>query len=338
MFDSKACVYYGTHLAQDGQIDSALDWYNHAIEVDGLYSPAWWRRSMLMLLKGDYHAWPQYAWHTNSQMSHPNMGWYKRHFHGPLWDGKPLDGKRIFIHNDQGIGDCIQFMRYAKKLKEMGGKVILECGNDMRELALTCDGVVETVERDTTPEYDCHCSVMFLPTYFGISDHVYPYSDGYLKIPSKQTEVAEVIGMYGDAYKVGVCWRGNAKHAEDKARSTTPEMFESLRMDGVELFSLQKNELGTSLRNTGILLRDWTDTASAIGALDVVVTVDTSVAHLAGALGKPVWLLLAQFPDWRWGLFGSTSKWYNSMRVFRQYQMFEWGKVFEDVRDCIARR
>jgi tetratricopeptide (TPR) repeat protein/glycosyltransferase involved in cell wall biosynthesis len=323
---------------EDGEYDQALEHYQHVISLDPGNRNANWNLALIWLLRGDFErGWKQFEWRKRLQSVVFDHGDYGAN----EWTGDPLNGRSILLHSEQGIGDAIQFVRYAAELVRHGaGRVVIECPWPIVPLLTGVAGVDAVFARGTPlPSYDLHANMMSLPGLLGTTLSTIPDRVPY--IPSEPrpvvTRVASAAGL-----KVGFCWAGNPGHARDFLRSAPVEEFLALAATpGTTFFSLQKGTAAESalaaaglspVVNLAADLTDFRDTAAAIDALDLVITVDTSVAHLAGALGKPTWLLLPRVPDFRWMLEREDSPWYPTMRLFRQGTARDWQPVFERVR------
>jgi hypothetical protein len=262
----------------------------------------------------------------------------------PLWDGSSFEGRRLLVHYEQGFGDNIQFCRYLPMVKGRGGTVIFECKRPLVGLFRGFEGVDELIEGafSVRPSVSCvfHISLLDLPGIFGtVLEHI-PAKVPYIRADCEKA--AYWRGRLGvEDFKVGIVWAGRPTHENDRERSCGPEHFAVLSEVGVvRLYGLQKdeasarlNELSGRMRltNLGGELNDFTDTAAVIEELDLVISVDTAVLHLAGAMGKCVWGLLPFVPDWRWMSERADSPWYPTMRLFRQKRPGQWGEVFERV-------
>ncbi|HXG11259.1 MAG TPA: tetratricopeptide repeat protein [Gemmataceae bacterium] len=304
--------------------------------------------SMVWLRMGDFErGWPEYEWRWRCGELTP------RSFPQPRWDGAPLHGRTILLHAEQGLGDAIQFIRYAALVKERGGRVVVECSRPLVSLLRRCPGVDEVVARGATlPVFDVHAPLLSLPGIFRTTLNTIPARVPYLFADPEQEqrrrrELEAIPGL-----KVGIAWQGNPKHREDRRRSVPLERFESLaQVPGVRLVSLQKGPGADQLRelrgrfeviDLGPQMQEesWTltDTAAVVANLDLVVSVDTAVAHLAGAMGMPVWVALPFASDWRWLLNREDSPWYPTMRLFRQTRPGDWDGVFQRLTEALRER
>jgi hypothetical protein len=256
-----------------------------------------------------------------------------------------LSGRRILVHDEQGYGDTIQFARYLPLVKSRGGYVILETREALAKLLSGFVGIDELVIRsdDRRPDTACdvHIPLLSLPMLFNTLPDTVPGVTPYLHAEPEKAAFWETRTR-GDGLNVGIVWAGNPNHQNDAQRSCPPEHFAPLfSLEGVRFFSLQigvdPRQKETLFQNYPIIdtedgLKDFADTAGLIHHLDLIISVDTAVVHLAGAMGKPVWVLLPMIPDWRWLLDRSDSPWYPSARLFRQKRRGEWEPVIREVR------
>jgi hypothetical protein len=263
-----------------------------------------------------------------------------------LWDGSDLHGRTILLWTEQGLGDSIQFVRYAPLVAARGGRVLLHVPESLAALLAACPGVGRVVTEDEPlPDFDCHAPLMSLPLLLGTTLESIPAAVPYLSADPARIERwrRELDGVAG--LKVGVAWQGNPAHKKDRQRSFPLTRFEPIaRISGVRLFSLQKGfgaeqlEGGVSFPITelGSRLLDLTDTAAVLANLDLLICPDTSPAHLAGALGVPVWVALPFACDWRWLADREDSPWYPTLRLYRQERQGDWDPVFERITSDLA--
>lgn len=267
-----------------------------------------------------------------------------RKFSQPRWDGGPLEGRTLLLHAEQGFGDTLQFIRLAAEIANPGGKVILEVPRALLEIARTAPGIdVIVAAGDSLPSFNVHLPLMSLPHVLRTRLQTLPVRVPYLKPDKSRVATWRHRLDPGRGLKIGVVWAGNHRHTHDRHRSIPSAiLLPALAMTGVQLYSLQKEPrsgdrevidgLADCITDLSSLLRDFNETAAVLMALDLVITVDTSVAHLAGALGRPVWTLLPFALDWRWMLEREDSPWYPTMRLFRQSQPGEWCSVVARVQ------
>ena len=318
-----------------GRSDEALASYRRAIELNPGHTEAQWNLGLVQLLFGQFEdGWRNYEWRFRQTSSVP------RHFAEPLWDGSPLDGRRILLHAEQGLGDVLQFIRYAPMVYDRGGRVIVECHPPLLELLQGVRGIEELIALgDPLPEFDCHAPLMSLPHIFGTRLETIPAVTPYLKPDPERVRRWKAVFDRWPGPKVGLTWSGNVAHKENSKRSVPTEALAQIAVPGVHFFGLQKGPAEVLQVPSALNLHwveddstDLTDTAAILGHLDLVISVDTSITHLAGALGRPVWTLLPFAADWRWLKDRDDCPWYPTMRLFRQKCRGEWGPVLAKVR------
>ncbi|MCP4268486.1 MAG: tetratricopeptide repeat protein [Candidatus Brocadiaceae bacterium] len=335
----------GTVLKESSKPLDAIASYKYATELNPDYAQAHLNTAFAFLLTENFKkGWQEYEWRLHLK------GCTSKTSREPMWDGSSLDGKSILIYTEQGLGDAIQFIRYLPMVKAQGGFVIVECQKSLCHLLRNCDGIDEIVEiesnRKSLKQPDIRVPLLSLPGIFDITmDSIKP-NKSYIK-PEPGLVSRWQRKLDNDKnFKVGIVWAGNPNHKNDKNRSCTLKDFAHLStIPGLTLYSLQKGQNsaeadnpsnGMNIINLNNELNDFSDTAAAIVNLDLVITVDTSVAHLAGAIGKPVWTLLPFVPDWRWFLNRSDSPWYPSMRLFRQNKQYDLRGVFDQVKKALT--
>lgn len=335
-----AYVNLGMACHDMGRYDEASEAYEKTMRINPNNPDAHWNLALLLLLHGEFErGWEEYEWRWQRQATPP------RPFVQRLWDGSTLAGRTILLHAEQGLGDTLQFVRYIQHVKARGGRVIVECQAPLAKLVSTCDGVDEVVVQGSPlPPFDVHAPLLSLPRIFQTRINSVPNQTPYLKVPDQNhARILAAISSNPGQLKVGIVWAGRPTHPNDRNRSCEFALFRPLSMlANIKLFSLQKGERCSDLAtnavsaiNLGDMLNDFSDTAAAISRLDLVISVDTSVAHLAGALGKPTWVLLPHVPDWRWMLTDEKTPWYPHMRLFRQHQAGDWSTVFERVTTAL---
>jgi tetratricopeptide (TPR) repeat protein len=265
----------------------------------------------------------------------------------PPWKGQELRGKTILIRAEQGVGDTIQFIRYAPKVKALGARVLLKVQEGTGLLAQAFPGVDAVIGRgEVIPDFDFYIHPLSLPHIFGTDSASVPAGVPYLRAdPAFVDRWARRLNQPRDGLKAGLAWAGSPSHGRDRYRSMPSSMLAPLgSVRGVRYFGLQKGDeereacpVNAEFANLGAELHDFGDTAAAISQLDLVICVDTAVAHLAGALGKPVWVMLAKPADWRWLEEREDTPWYPTMRLFRQRESGDWADVVERVKVALER-
>ncbi len=328
----------GIALLDKGSLEESLSYLQRAIELSPDLAMAHFNLALALLLSGDFkRGWREYEWRRKIK-GYPFCNYVQ-----PLWDGSDITGSTILLHSEQGLGDTIQFIRYAPLLSVKGTKVIVQCQKELVQLLRKVKGIQQIIAHgEQLPWYDVHCSLLSLPLIFDTTLENIPADVPYISIDSVTVQKWEKRICKNDSLlKVGLAWAGNPKHINDRARSCDPKIFLPLaKIKGILLYSLQKNEAagqpkelpeGMKLIDFMDEVQDFSDTAAIIENLDLVISVDTAVAHLAGALGKPVWTLLSFMPDWRWMLDREDSPWYPTMKLFRQPAPGDWKTVIDKV-------
>ncbi len=329
----------GTALQSLARFDEALACYEEALRLNPELPEAHFSRATHRLRQGDVgRGFEEYEWRWRCKT------YSTRQFAQPRWDGSPLAGRTILLHAEQGLGDTLQFVRYAAAVKQRGGHVILECQAPLTNILASSAGIDRLIVASTgavvaLPQFDVHCPLMSLPGALNLTIDqlaVEPYLAADPQLMEKWR--AELAGV--DGLRVGIAWQGNRQHLFDAQRSFQLEQFApAAQIAGVRLISLQKGpgaeqaaDCGFELFDLGPRLDETTgafmDTAAVMRNLDLVITSDTAVAHLAGALGVPVWVALSAHGDWRWFVGRDDSPWYPTMRLFRQRQLGDWDEVF----------
>ncbi len=331
----------GIAYSEMGRFDDAVASYTRCLELRPNHVDAHMNRALTWLRKGDYaQGWAEYEWR-----------WKKRNLSNrpliqPQWNGFPLEGRTILLVTEQGFGDVLQFVRYAPLLKAQGAKVLLECPERLIRLLQGCPGIDALIPQGAPlPHYDVYAPLLTVPGLTATAVDRIPAPVPYLRPDPALVEKwrAELSGYR--EFKVAINWQGNPRYAGDYHRSIPLKFFEPLaRIPGVRLFSIQKNdgveqlkqvadrfeviELGSRLDGES---GPFMDTAAVMSCVDLFITSDTAVAHLAGALGVPVWMGLSTTPDWRWLTAREDNPWYPTMRVFRQQSFMDWDPVFDRI-------
>lgn len=332
-----------TALQATGNVDEAEADCRIAVAIDPFFAAAHWNLALNLLLQGRYEeGWQEYEWRWQK----PDFTSPARHNNIPLWDGSPLNGRTILLHAEQGFGDTIQFVRYVPMVAKCGGKIVLECHPQLVSLFQGIQGVFSVVAfGGDLPVCECQAPFLTLPRIFATTLETIPACSSILAPVALQTKWQQRIPS-NSGPKVGIAWAGSTVHHNDCFRSLPLPLLSSFatRTD-ISFFSLQmgdaKRQLELSPLANGIIdltdhIDDFADTAALIEQLDLIISVDTAVAHLAGILGKPVWLLLPFAPDWRWLLDRSDSPWYPTMQIFRQKQPGDWGSVIDQVHSALS--
>jgi len=329
----------GNALKEQGDLPGALACYADALRARPGYADAHMNLGIARLLTGDFPGgWPEYEWRWRTD-AFPKVGPRQ-----PLWDGSPLDGAPILLHAEQGLGDTLQFARYAPLVKARGGHVVLEGQAELRAVLAGCPGVDRLLSRgEPRPDFAAHAPLMSLPGILGTTVDNVPAAVPYLRADADRVRRwrEDLGGPAG--LRVGITWRGNARNLNDRNRSIPfPFLAPLTALPGVRVVSLQTGPgagdvEGTAIPDLGGRLTDFADTAALLLALDLLITCDTAVAHLAGALAVPVWVALPFDPDWRWRLGRDDSPWYPTMRLFRQERPGDWGGVFDRVAGALRR-
>jgi tetratricopeptide (TPR) repeat protein len=337
----------GNVLREQGKFDEALACYEQAIAINPNLAHARKNRGMAWLRLGDYQrGWPEYQWRWQCADSPP------RDFSQPQWNGSPLAGRTILIHAEQGLGDTLQFVRFLPQVQARGGRVVLECQPALVKLLSQCRGVDAIVPRgESLPQFDVHCPLLSLPTALGVTLENLSSQVPYLFVDEARRERLRVRLAAIEGFKVGINWQGNPQFRADRFRSMPLTHFEPLaKVQGVRLVSLQRgpgeDQLPAIAGRFEVVelpaanepAETFADDAALVANLDLVVTSDTSVAHLAGALGVPVWVVIPFSPDWRWMLGRHDSPWYPTMRLFRPERIAGWDEMFSTIAAELTQR
>jgi tetratricopeptide (TPR) repeat protein len=339
------------------EYQQSKEYFKKAIKINPSLSPAVFNLSLCQLTLGEFDE----GWiHYEERMKQPLYQMKIDPLNKPQWDGsQELDGKTIYIHSEQGLGDTIQFCRYIRLLANRGAKVLFETQIQLQELLKNLDGVSQLIEPgQAVPSYDYHCPLMSLPLAFKTNENNIPNEIPYIfadevKKGCWKDKLAAISGP-----KVGLVWSGGFRPNNpelwgvNQRRNVSFELISQLNMDGIEFFSLQKGDgaeaelkkykdqlwKSSNLHNFVDELQDFSDTAALIEQLDLVISVDTSTAHLAGATGKPVWILNRFDGCWRWLDKGDSSQWYPTAKLYRQKSTGCWDEVIEKVRNDLRRK
>lgn len=356
--DSGAYHNLGLVLQELGRHDEARAVLDLGIALAPEDAEIQYSRAVGLLRQGCLtEGWPAYE----CRFRIGQAGGSLHHFEAnPPWRGEAAAGRTVLVVAEQGLGDTLQFVRYAPLMAERGIQVVVAAQAPLLPLLKTLPGVAESRVRiinqiGNYPPYDLHCPMLSLPRAFGTTLTTIPAPPAYLSVP------AEVAARWAEhtafsaasptkRLRVGLIWGGNPRHVNDRRRSTgLMALMPLFRLPAIDWFSLQVGDPAgevalvdpvrlppSGLTDLAPSLTDFAETAAAVSQLDLLISVDTAVAHLGGALGRPVWLMLPQSPDWRWLTAGSRSPWYPSMRLFRQDQSARWQPVIAAIADALA--
>jgi Flp pilus assembly protein TadD len=321
----------GSALLNARQVEAAIASFRTALSLRPSFATAHAKLSAALLLSGNFsEGWGEAEWRFRvGLMTDPGIAGGN-----PRWDGSPLQDRTLLIYAEQGFGDCIQFVRYAAMIPRDAGKVILQCEAPLKRLSSCVSGVDQVVTTDeSTPPHDVQIPILSFPLVFQTDESSIPRRVPYILVDSQPST--------NDRPRVGLVWAGNPAHANDHRRSCPADEFNALaEVDGIEFFRLQfpaslPSPSAFQLIDQIAELQDFADTAALVSTLDLVISVDTAVAHLAGAMGKPVWILLPFAGEWRWMTGREDSPWYPTARLFRQSLPGDWAGVLQRVRDAL---
>ena len=333
----------GVVLTSQGYLDEAVAVYRQLLQIDPDYGEGHWNYSVALLASGAYQeGWREFEWRFRKPNPVP-----VRKFSQPRWDGKALEGKTVLLHAEQGFGDTIQFVRYVPLVASRGGKVIVECQvAALKQLLLSVDGVADVVVAgEVLPNFDCHLPLMSLPYLFGTDLETIPGIVPYLTAPADKVDAWRQRLGISKKMRVGLVWFAKQSQVLNRKRSCPLRMFAPLwSVPNVEFYTLQIG-VGTdqledfssdfNITDLTSLIDDFADTAAFMANLDLVISIDTAVAHLAGALGVNTWVVLPHVAEWRWLSGRDDSPWYPSMRLFRQPSVGDWGALMGSVADTL---
>ncbi|NVJ90383.1 MAG: glycosyltransferase family protein [Methylocystaceae bacterium] len=327
-------------LRDAGKCKQALTLFDKILKIDPNYKDCRWDRALTYLVNGDFkNGFAEYDARWSLAKSPP------RTFKQPRWEGDALSQRRLFIHREQGFGDAIQFVRLIPSIKKRyGGHIILECQPELMRLFSNVDGIDQLIPFGSSlPEFDTWIPMMSLGHVLKVDENNIPGEVPYLAPPPNNR--FHVRPAPEDGLNIAFAWAGSKTHQNDRRRSVEIERFlPLLNHKNVTLFSLQKGDRQNDILTSGAKsivvdasadIKDFADSAGLLSQMDLVITIDTSLAHLAGALGKPVWLMLPYTPDWRWMLKRDDSPWYPSMHIFRQSKPGDWDGAFKKLYDAL---
>ena len=332
------------NLSKDnGKIEEAITYFGKAAELDPNNGDVYSNLGICYLsLKNFEKGWKYYQWRLHDSEFHKErIAKIKQ----PLWDGSSINGKTIYIYHEQGFGDTINFVRYLPLLHSLGAKVLFKPQKGLEELLKQSDLKAEIIDNSTPDEsitFDTHTSLLNLPYFLKANSENIPFSEGYLKSDPEKVRFYKEKYFNNDCFKLGINWQcKNLYHIHQyRSISHISYFYPFTQFDKVKVYSFQKgcgtDQLidlpdGIEIINLGDTFSDFSDTAAALECIDLLISVDTSVPHLAGALGIPTWTLLQHVSDWRWFLEGNTTPWYDSVRLFRQKEIDNWQETIDEV-------
>jgi len=335
--DAGALCKLGVAHFDRAEMEIAIEYFDRALAVQPNYPEARRNRGIAWLAVGDFgRGWVEWEHRLVCD------GFVPRVTAGPRWQGELLAGRTLLVHAEQGLGDTLQFVRYVPLLERFGGRVLLEVQPALVPLLRQSGFDRWLVAGDARPPYDVQCPLLSLPRFVP-DESGKPYWPGeYLAADPQRANKWRERLKHIEGFRVGIAWAGSAEHPHNRFRSLTLEQLSPLAaVPGIRLVSLQKGPSAEESRellarlNVAVIDEPWDvdgaflDTAAIMQSLDLVITVDTSIAHLAGALGRPTWVLLQYSPDWRWQLSGDSTAWYPTLRLFRQSSLGAWTPVVQ---------
>ena len=337
----------GTVLEELKRLDEALSSYEKAISINKDYAEAYWNSSICYLLAGNFNeGWARYEWRWQSKSISKTAG--IRKFSQPLWLGtEVLKDQTIFLYAEQGLGDTIQFSRYVSLVAGLGAKVVLEVQPSLVKLLSYLEGISQIISKgDKLPNFDYQCPLMSLPLAFKTELKTIPSVSKNISTDEKKVEKWQAILGEKTKPRVGIVWSGAVNHKNDLQRSLKLSQLITHLPSDYEYLSLQKEISDVDkevliecckIKHFGDDLKDFTDTAALCELIDIVISVDTSVAHLAGTLGKNTWVLLPYSPDWRWLLDRNDSPWYSSVKLYRQEKINDWESALVNIESDLKK-
>jgi len=340
-------IELATSHQQEGRFEVAVDIYRQLIDHDPENPTLHLCLGQILLLIGEFDAgWREYEWRwvlfAEERPDYPM----------PKWRGEELDGKVVFVHGEQGYGDNIQFIRYAPMVARKGGRVVIGSPPGLKPLLSTVEGIEAIVEpNEPIPPFEFHIPLASLPHVLQTQMETIPGDIPYLRAESNRVEAWKKRFSHSDRLKVGICWQANPKFSADRFRSVNLRQFEPLlRIPGIDFYGLQIlhgreqmaelpkdvnfEDIGEELFSETAVLAE---AAAAFEALDLIITVDTAICHLAGALGRPTWVAISLVPDWRWLMGRDDSPWYPTIKLFRQVSPGGWDDVFRRLAEALTR-
>lgn len=335
----------GNCYRRKGNIDKAIEYFNEALKIENNYVAAWYNLSEMQLLQGDFiQGFKNYEYRL---LREDKKGKMAPTFKKPKWQGEDLKGKTIFVSNEQAFGDSIHFCRFFYNLKQKGAKVLFNSWGILAELLKSNELIApEIVAHDRLKdpefenEFDYHIQLMSLPTVLGVTKETIPLSASYLFAnPQKVENYKNKLKNDKNKFKIGIRWRGNNKYVTQ--RIIDVRHFNAFKdIPDVSFYSFQLDATPEELEQAPFIkndlveyFTDFSQTAAALANMDLLITNDTSMAHLGGAMGTKTWVLLPLVSEWRWGLDIDTTPWYDSVKLFRSKDLMDWTDVFNEVKN-----
>lgn len=334
-------------LRDQGRLEESVACYDLAVSLAPAAPGPRYNRSLALLQADDPRGWTEYEWRWRRGVEQERVAAHP----APRWDGSSPAGRTVLVWAEQGLGDAIQFIRYARRLAAHGARVVVECPVRLKPLLATCPGVAEVVgEGEPIPPHDWQIPLLSLPAVLGSPPAVDPWEGPYLSADPERSRAWERRLASRSGFKVGLMWQGNPHYRRDRWRSAPLTAFEPLStVPGVALFGLQVGAGVGQVAGVASRFRvedlapdpdpaggAFLDTAAILPHLDLAIAVDSAVAHLAGAMGVPVWVVLSTTSDWRWGMGRGDTPWYPSLRLYRQRVLGEWDELFGRVARDLA--
>jgi Flp pilus assembly protein TadD len=334
----------GNSLMELGDFDECTAAYREAIRLKPDFVIAHYNLAIVLLLQGDFkEGWLEHEWRLQDANKQPP----RPYTHGGM-SIENVRGKTLLVFEPQGLGDIIQFIRYAPMITKLGGRIMIQCVPELARLLRSVPDLAQILHPESrVPPFDVHCALMSLPLLFQTDIDSIPAAVPYLHPePELLEQWRQTLGPRDGSLRVGLVWAGSTTFQADRTRSLQLDQLALLAaVPHVKFYSLQKGPPGEqakqpppgmNLIDLGPQLHDLADTAAVMSLLDLIITTDTSIPHLAGALARPVWVMLQFLPDWRWLLKRDDSPWYPTMRLFRQTTRGDWHAVIERVAASLA--
>ncbi|HEY2864192.1 MAG TPA: DUF5672 family protein [Casimicrobiaceae bacterium] len=335
----------GLALQSVNDVDSAIHAFRRAIELRPEFEQAHWNLALALLLDGRYtEGWREYE----SRFAVAELGKGRHAFAGPVWDGTSPQGRTLLLYTEQGLGDALQFARFVAPVASAGARCLVRCPAALAPLLATVPGVAQALsDQDPLPHYDAHLPLLSLPRVLGTTVDAIPADVPYVTVPPERRAAARsMLDRSSPGLNVGIAWTGNPANPSNRLRSYPLDALDPLfEVDGINWYSLQQGRTSADFTPSARAARlrplpsdsALVDTAALIAELDLVISICTSIAHLAGALARPTWTMLACAADWRWLQHRADSPWYPTMRLFRQPGLREWSAVAASIADELRR-